>query len=254
MVQAKKSENTNKNFENLFQSKPRNHKIGNAIQSKRDLSRYVKWPKYILLQRQRKILFNRLKVPAVINQFSFTMSSDQQKGLFNLIKKYKPEDKKEKKERLQKEAQAKIDKKEVEKKKPYFVKCGLNHVTTLIENRKAKLVVIAADVDPIDLVLWMPHLCRSKDIPYCIVKSKAVLGQFVGLKKTCCLALTDVKSEDLKALETLQTLCKQNYNLNKEQNIQVGNMVLGHKAQTKIQQQLHKKEKEIIEKNKNSKN
>jgi large subunit ribosomal protein L7Ae len=32
----------------------------------------------------------------------------------------------------------------------------LNHVTTLIENKKAKLVVIANDVDPIELVLWMP--------------------------------------------------------------------------------------------------
>ena len=76
MVQAKKSDSTNKNFENLFQSKPRNYKIGNAIQPNRDLTRYVKWPKYILLQRQRKILFNRLKVPAVINQFSYTLSSD----------------------------------------------------------------------------------------------------------------------------------------------------------------------------------
>lgn len=39
------------------------------------------------------------------------------------------------------------------------VKYGLNHVTTLIENKKAKLVVIAHDVDPIELVVFLPTLC-----------------------------------------------------------------------------------------------
>jgi len=29
-------------------------------------------------------------------------------------------------------------------------------VTTLVENKKAKMVVIACDVDPIELVLWLP--------------------------------------------------------------------------------------------------
>ena len=36
------------------------------------------------------------------------------------------------------------------------IKYGLNHITTLIEQKKAKLVIIAHDVDPIELVLWMP--------------------------------------------------------------------------------------------------
>lgn len=56
----------------------------------------------------------------------------------------------------------KKNKQEVKKEKPIEIKFGLNHVTTLIEERKAKLVVIAHDVDPIELVLWLPHLCRSK--------------------------------------------------------------------------------------------
>lgn len=176
MAKPKQSESKVSAYQDLFQAKRRNYKIGNHVQEKRDLTRYVKWPKYILLQRQRKILYNRLKVPAVINQFSFTLSSDQQKGLFSLLKKYKPEDKKAKKDRLKREAEDKINKKETEKKKPYFIKSGLNHVTTLIEQKKAKLVVIAADVDPVELVLWLPHLCRNKEVPYCIVKSKAVLG------------------------------------------------------------------------------
>jgi large subunit ribosomal protein L7Ae len=234
MAVPKKEEKKVSAHENLFQSRKRNYKIGGHVQPQRDMTRYVKWPKYILLQRQRKILFNRLKVPAVINQFSFTMSADQQKGLFSLLKKYKPEDKKEKKDRLKKEAEDKINKKETEKKKPFFLKSGLSHVTTLVEQKKAKLVVIAADVDPIELVLWLPHLCRNKEVPYCIVKSKSALGQFVGLKKTCAVALTEVRAEDKKTLETIQEICLREYNSNKTNYQAVGNLVLGHKAQSKI--------------------
>ena len=52
---------------------------GGNIQPKRDLTRFVKWPKYIRLQRQRQILYQRLKVPPSINQFTQTL--DKQTGL-----------------------------------------------------------------------------------------------------------------------------------------------------------------------------
>ena len=50
------------------------------------------------------------------------------------------------------------------------VKYGLNHITHLVETGKAKLVVIAHDVDPIELVVWLPAVCRKMDVPYIIVK------------------------------------------------------------------------------------
>jgi large subunit ribosomal protein L7Ae len=40
----------------------RNFNIGNDIQPKRDLTRYVRWPKYITLQRKKQVLLKRLKV------------------------------------------------------------------------------------------------------------------------------------------------------------------------------------------------
>ncbi|KAG2191279.1 hypothetical protein INT46_002418, partial [Mucor plumbeus] len=40
----------------------------------------------------------------------------------------------------------------------------------MIEAKKAQLVLIADDVDPIELVLWLPALCRKMGIPYAIVK------------------------------------------------------------------------------------
>lgn len=32
------------------------------------------------------------------------------------------------------------------------------------------MVVIAHDVDPLELVVWLPALCRKMGVPYCIVK------------------------------------------------------------------------------------
>ncbi len=51
---------------------------GQAIQPKRDLSRFVLWPKYVRLQRQKAVLYQRLKVPPPINQFSQAL--DRQTG------------------------------------------------------------------------------------------------------------------------------------------------------------------------------
>jgi large subunit ribosomal protein L7Ae len=45
----------------LFEKAPRNYRLGGDIQPKRDLTRFVKWPKYIRLQRQKRIMVMRLK-------------------------------------------------------------------------------------------------------------------------------------------------------------------------------------------------
>ena len=57
--------------------------IGGDIQPKRDLGRFVRWPKYIKLQRQKRILYQRLKVPPSINQFTQTL--DQQTGIVQFL-------------------------------------------------------------------------------------------------------------------------------------------------------------------------
>jgi len=81
----------------LFEKKPRNFRIGNNIQPKRNLTRFVRWPKYITFQRQKRILFSRIKVPPIIAQFSHTLDKNQTRVLFRLLKKYRPEDKKQRK-------------------------------------------------------------------------------------------------------------------------------------------------------------
>jgi len=57
--------------------RPKNFRIGNDIQPKRDMTRFVKWPKYVRIQRQKRILLKRLKVPPVLNQFTHTMDANE---------------------------------------------------------------------------------------------------------------------------------------------------------------------------------
>lgn len=124
-------------------------------------------------------------------------------------------------------------------------------MTTLVENKKAQLVVIAHDVDPIEvgvgavgtlvavsgcddtfsltspwsripsfltlsqscpqrgasvrrgglltlcllqLVVFLPALCRKMGVPYCIIKGKARLGRLVHRKTCTTVAFTQVNS------------------------------------------------------------
>merc|ERR1712050_464405 len=219
----------------LFEKTPRNFRLGGEIQPKRNLKRFVRWPKYVRLQRMGKIMLMRLKVPPAINQFNCAVDKNQAASVLRLLKKYQPETREAKKNRLMEMAQQKKDGQEAKTKKPQVIKYGLNHVTTLIENKSAKLVVIAHDVDPIELVCWMPALCRKKDVPYCIIKGKGRLGQLVHKKAASCVALTTVRKEDQHDLETLGNNFKAQFNDNAEHRRKWGGGIMGIKSQHVMQ-------------------
>jgi len=189
---TKKKERVPKSKNPLFQRRPRNFGIGNDLQPPRDLTRFVRWPKYIRLQRQRRVLLKRLKVPGVINQFNKTLDKHSAAALFNFLEKYKPETRQQKKKRLLKLVAKGAAADAPTAKKPKYIKAGIKHVTHLVEQKEAKLVIIAHDVDPIEIVLWLPTLCRKKGVPYLIVKGKARLGKLVHKKTASCLAVTDI--------------------------------------------------------------
>ncbi|CAI0543388.1 unnamed protein product [Linum tenue] len=154
--------------------------------------------------------------------------------LFKLLLKYRPEDKAAKKERLISKAQAEAEGKTVESKKPIVVKYGLNHVTYLIEQNKAQLVVIAHDVDPIELVVWLPALCRKMEVPYAIVKGKSRLGAIVHQKTAAALCLTSVKNEDKMEFSKILEAVKANFNDKfDEHRKKWGGGIMGSKSQAK---------------------
>jgi large subunit ribosomal protein L7Ae len=248
----------------LFEKKTKIFAIGRDFNTHKDLTRYVKWPRYIRRQRQRRILYSRLKVPPAINQFSQTLDKNTAIEAFKLLLKYKPESKKERKARLILRAKAiverrkaisafrkkvskhiketraksradkkgkektlsarfKMDKKDhkikpnfpavpTKRTRKYAVKYGINHITGLVESKRAKIVFIANDVDPIELVVWLPALCKKMQVPYCIVKNKARLGKLVGKKTATAVALTEVEPEHKDVLANLIEAVRKNYN------------------------------------------
>ena len=78
---------------------------------------------------------------------------------------------------------------------------GTNEATKAIERGAAKLVVIAEDVEPEEIVMHFPGLCSEKGVPYAFVAQKADLGKAAGLKvATAAVAVSGAQDESsLKA-------------------------------------------------------
>lgn len=88
-----------------------------------------------------------------------------------------------------------LDREPTLKAPTHQLKYGLNEVTKLVEEKKAKLVVIANDVDPIETIVWLPALCRKQNVPFAFIKNKSRLGKLCDKKTVTCVALTAVRKE-----------------------------------------------------------
>jgi large subunit ribosomal protein L7Ae len=72
------------------------------------------------------------------------------------------------------------------------IRKGVNEVIKSIERGQAKFVVIATDVDPPEIVAFLPTLCEERKIAYTFVNSKAQLGEMAGLSvPASSVAITD---------------------------------------------------------------
>jgi large subunit ribosomal protein L7Ae len=189
----------------------------------------------------------RLKVPPAIHQFQKTLDKNQAAELFKLLTKYQPETKAAKATRLEAKAAAANNKEPATSTPPpATIKFGLKHVTSLIEKKKAKMVVIAHDVDPLELVLWLPALCRKMDIPYAIVKGKARLGTLTNMKTTSVLALTKVNKDDEGKLKQLTESFHSQFNEHVER--RWGGGIMGLKTQAKLEKRRKQLEAEKAKK------
>jgi large subunit ribosomal protein L7Ae len=68
------------------------------------------------------------------------------------------------------------------------VRKGTNEATKAVERATAKLIVIAEDVDPPEVIAHLPLLCEERKIPYLFVPSKEKLGNAVGIDVPCAAA------------------------------------------------------------------
>ncbi|XP_067635576.1 large ribosomal subunit protein eL8-like, partial [Eurosta solidaginis] len=167
----------------LFEKRPKNFGIGQNVQPKRDLSGFVKWPKYIRVQRQKAVLQKRLKEPPPNHQFSQTLDTTTH------------------------------------------------------------------DVDPLELVLLLPALCRKMGVPYCIVKGNARLCLLVRCKTCTALALTSVEANDKANFAKFLEAIKKNYNdRHDEIRKHWGGGILGSKGLARIAKLERTKARELAQK------
>jgi large subunit ribosomal protein L7Ae len=83
------------------------------------------------------------------------------------------------------------------------IRKGTNETTKAIERGIAKLVYIAANVEPPEIVAHLPLLSQEKEIPYVYVPTKKDLGQACGLDvPSASVAIVD-SGEAKEALTSL---------------------------------------------------
>lgn len=88
-------------------------------------------------------------------------------------------------------------------KKTGKLRKGCNEVTKALEKGQAKLVVVAKDTQPKEIVMHLPLLAKEKSAKYVEVEKKEELGAAAGLALgTATIAVTDAgeAAEMLKQL------------------------------------------------------
>ena len=68
------------------------------------------------------------------------------------------------------------------------VKKGTNEATKAIERGTSKLIIIAEDVEPPEVVAHLPILCEEQGAAYAFVPSKQELGKALGIDITSAAA------------------------------------------------------------------
>lgn len=76
---------------------------------------------------------------------------------------------------------------------------GVNETTKAVERGEAKLVIMAEDVSPEEILMHLPVLCEEKRVAYVTVPSKIELGKASGIEvPTSSIAIS--KEGDAKKL------------------------------------------------------
>lgn len=89
------------------------------------------------------------------------------------------------------------------------IRRGTNETTKSIERGNAKLVVVASDVEPEEIVMHIPEICEEKGIPFVYVPSKNDLGKFAGMPVlSAAIAIDEVGSGDKLLKDILNALPK----------------------------------------------
>ncbi|KAK5987780.1 13 kDa ribonucleoprotein-associated protein [Cladobotryum mycophilum] len=77
-------------------------------------------------------------------------------------------------------------------------KKGANEVTKAINRGTCEIAVLAADTEPLAIILHIPLICEDKGVPYVYVPSKTMLGRACGVSRAVIAA--SISSNELSEL------------------------------------------------------
>lgn len=79
------------------------------------------------------------------------------------------------------------------------LKKGANEATKTLNRGISEFIIMAADTEPIEILLHLPLLCEDKNVPYVFVPSKTALGRACGVSRPVIAA--SITTNDASAIK-----------------------------------------------------
>jgi len=80
------------------------------------------------------------------------------------------------------------------------LKKGANEATKTLNRGVAELIIMAGDVNPIEILLHLPLLCEDKNVPYVFVPSRTALGRAAGVtRNVSAVSITTSEGDQLRS-------------------------------------------------------
>ncbi|KAI2658709.1 NHP2-like protein 1 [Labeo rohita] len=70
---------------------------------------------------------------------------------------------------------------------------GANEATKTLNRGISEFIVMAADAEPLEIILHLPLLCEDKNVPYVFVRSKQALGRACGVSRPVVATSVTIK-------------------------------------------------------------
>lgn len=83
---------------------------------------------------------------------------------------------------------------------------GANEATKTLNRGLSEFIVMAADAEPLEIILHLPLLCEDKNVPYVFVRSKQALGRSCGVSRPiiACSVTTNEGSQLKPQINSIQ--------------------------------------------------
>ncbi|KAJ8905106.1 hypothetical protein NDN08_001616 [Rhodosorus marinus] len=85
------------------------------------------------------------------------------------------------------------------------LKKGANEATKTLNRGISELIILAADAEPLEILLHLPLLCEDKNVPYVFVPSKQALGRACGVSRPV-IASSIITNEGSQLKKQVQNL------------------------------------------------